>query len=345
MVSINMNWNYLAECLRLLYWIYFKPFTLAEWLREIHPDLKSDTNPFSMRAEFSGNPKLPRYAGQVWLLMVVIPLIAVLLVGIIYSLVVEPFNWLRSSLILMGWLLANRIIRGTNSSLQIGLILMVMSMLFSFTLAIITEQLFMPEIQRLILQPSFFSVLLGLMYGMCFGMGPSVAFGTVFDVAFGVALGVASGVASGVAGVTSSGVAFGVAAIWGVTWGTTLGCGVACAIGCRVASARWGILCAIRRDVEFLEFGICYGYYDCRCSLRCNFDSRRFASLFLDSRITVDVFLVAFRARGRRGKMAAVSPTVLRPTHSLTDAFDRFVYRQSLSAKPSRSPTNHQLSH
>ncbi|MEG4587825.1 AAA family ATPase [Microcoleus sp. MOSTC5] len=220
-----MNRNYLAECVRLLYWIYFKPFTLAEWLREIHPDLVSDTNPFTMREKFRVNPKLRRYAGQVWFLMVVVPLIAVVLVGIIYSLAVEPFNWLRSSLILMGWLLANRIVRGTNSSLQIGLILMVMSMLFSFTLAIITEQLFIPEIQRLILQPSFVSVLLGLMYGMCFGMGPSVAFGTVFDVAFGVALGVASGVTSGVAGVTSSGVAFGVAAIWGVTWGTTLGVG------------------------------------------------------------------------------------------------------------------------
>ena len=118
MVSINMNWNYLAECLRLLYWIYFKPFTLAEWLREIHPDLKSDTNPFRMRSEFSGNPKLRRYAGQVWLLTVAVPIVAALLVGIIYSLVVEPFNWTRSSLFLMGWFLGNWVARGDNTSLQ-----------------------------------------------------------------------------------------------------------------------------------------------------------------------------------------------------------------------------------
>jgi len=34
--------TYLLECLRLLYWAFFKPLTLRSYLRDIHPDLKPD---------------------------------------------------------------------------------------------------------------------------------------------------------------------------------------------------------------------------------------------------------------------------------------------------------------
>ncbi|MBD2741355.1 hypothetical protein [Coleofasciculus sp. FACHB-1120] len=37
--------TYLAEFVRILYWTYFKPYTFASWLRDIHPALKPDTNP------------------------------------------------------------------------------------------------------------------------------------------------------------------------------------------------------------------------------------------------------------------------------------------------------------
>ncbi|MEA5624357.1 hypothetical protein [Nostoc sp. UHCC 0251] len=79
-------WNYVAECVRLLYWIYFKPFTFKSWLRDIHPELKPTDNPFDKRAEFGTNPRLRRYAGQIWWLTAVIPMVAVLLVAPVYTL-------------------------------------------------------------------------------------------------------------------------------------------------------------------------------------------------------------------------------------------------------------------
>jgi uncharacterized protein len=179
-----MNWNYLAECVRLLYWSYFKPFTLAEWLSEIHPDLKSDTNPFTMQAEFRVNPKLRRYAGQVWILTVAVPVVAAVLVGIIYSLVVEPFNWLRSSLFLMGWFLGNRAGWGKKSSREIWLTLIFTLLVFS-PILINSDLLFVPEATGL------FSVALGVIYGVGFGMlSSSGMLGVPSDVALGVALGV-----------------------------------------------------------------------------------------------------------------------------------------------------------
>ncbi|MEG3899968.1 MULTISPECIES: hypothetical protein [unclassified Microcoleus] len=188
-----MNWNYLAECLRLLYWIYFKPFTLAEWVREIHPDLKSDTNPFTMRAEFRANPKLRRYAGQVWFLTVAVPPITALLVGIIYSLAVEPFNWSRSSLVLIGWFLGNCLARlGSQFCMPLGFeFRMPLGMLLSVVLGVALGVLL--------------SVLLGVS-----GVASVVVLGVALGVSVGVLLGV-SGVVSGVAGGVTMGVAVGVA--------------------------------------------------------------------------------------------------------------------------------------
>jgi uncharacterized protein len=204
MVSSNMNLNYLAECVRLLYWSYFKPFTLGELGSEIHPDLKSYTNPFSMRTEFRGNPKLRRYAGQVWLLTVAVPVVAVLLVGIIYSLAVEPFNWSISSLSLIGWFLGNWVARGDNSGWQKWwkkILCIVASIIF---LAIICLE-FAPKLTASTLQITplqslliylFYQVALTVASGVFCGVFCGVGSGVAFGVALGVALGVAWGVAS-----------------------------------------------------------------------------------------------------------------------------------------------------
>jgi hypothetical protein len=93
-----------AECMRLLYWIYFKPFTFKSWLRDIHPELRPIDNPFDKRAEFLTNPRLRRYAGQVWWLTAVVPMFAVLLVASVYTLISgESFNWFKSCVVLVGW--------------------------------------------------------------------------------------------------------------------------------------------------------------------------------------------------------------------------------------------------
>lgn len=90
-------WNYVAECTRLLYWAYFKPFTFERWLRDIHPELKPTNNPFDEQAEFRTNFRLRHYGGQVWWLTALVPMFAVLLVAQVYTLVSgESFNWLLS---------------------------------------------------------------------------------------------------------------------------------------------------------------------------------------------------------------------------------------------------------
>jgi uncharacterized protein len=94
-------WNYLAECIRLLYWAYFKPYSFASWLHEIHPELTPQDNPFRMRYEFANNPRLARYAWQVWLLTAVAPVPIMLLV---YNLA-RPLEWFNICFVLVGWLI------------------------------------------------------------------------------------------------------------------------------------------------------------------------------------------------------------------------------------------------
>ncbi|NER39947.1 MAG: AAA family ATPase [Oscillatoria sp. SIO1A7] len=97
-------WQYIAECARLLYWSYFKPYTLERWLQEIHPELKRDRNPFALRAEFASNRRLHRYADQVWWLSATLIPLVLLVIGLLFSLVVrETFDWPRSTLLLLVW--------------------------------------------------------------------------------------------------------------------------------------------------------------------------------------------------------------------------------------------------
>ncbi|MBF2064280.1 MAG: ATP-binding protein [Calothrix sp. C42_A2020_038] len=93
--------TYVAECIRLLYWAYFKPYSFASWLREIHPELKPQDNPFRMRSEFANNPRLARYAWQVWLLTAVLPVPIMLLV---YRFA-RPLELFNICFLLLGWLI------------------------------------------------------------------------------------------------------------------------------------------------------------------------------------------------------------------------------------------------
>jgi len=186
-------WNYLGECSRLLYWAYFKPLTLNRWLQEIHPDLNPYMSPFAMQAEFANNPRLYRYANQVWWLIAVVPLLAVLLVAPIYSLSSrQTFNWLGSGLFLLGWLVGLWIARGNNekSSKRIlqwfKVIFIFIFILISLFLLIVFSR-FVHEADRLLLQT--FYILVDILSNV----------GQIWPFAFGVALGVAFGLALGVA--------------------------------------------------------------------------------------------------------------------------------------------------
>ena len=112
-MKINEVGEYIQECLRLLYWIYFKPYTLQKWLQDIHPELIPNTNPFSLSSEFRQNPRLQRYANQACWLTSIVPIITFLIVAPIYSIFTNQlFSWLNGWLLIFGWIASLLISRG-----------------------------------------------------------------------------------------------------------------------------------------------------------------------------------------------------------------------------------------
>lgn len=97
--------KYIHECLRLLYLIYFKPYTLRRRLKDIYWKLKIETNPFDFRSQFTQIPQLYHYANQFWLLTIFSPFLAILVIAPIYSLFsIQPFRFISSGLSTIGWI-------------------------------------------------------------------------------------------------------------------------------------------------------------------------------------------------------------------------------------------------
>jgi hypothetical protein len=116
--SKNKFLTYIGECLRLLYWTYFKPYTFKYWLQDIHPDLRPRDNPFSKKAEFDNNPRLHRYAGQIWWINIVVPIVVTLLFisfnFLTKNQLIYKLNWFSFSLFLLCFLIGLILARGNN---------------------------------------------------------------------------------------------------------------------------------------------------------------------------------------------------------------------------------------
>jgi hypothetical protein len=181
--------TYLQECLRLLYWTYFKPYTFRQWLREIHPTLDINENPFKERAAFADNPRLKRYADQVKWLAMLVPILISVPIGLLYSLLSsESFNWTFSIVFLAGWVIG--ILIGTSQKSQlkklfIWVFWILMGLVGAFILAEKTG--IFGEIHIAVSQGSKLIALLLLLAG---GVAGGVAVGVAVGVAFGVAFGV-----------------------------------------------------------------------------------------------------------------------------------------------------------
>ncbi|WP_445634881.1 putative STAND NTPase 1 domain-containing protein [Nostoc sp. DSM 114161] len=204
-------WNYVAECVRLLYWSYFKPFTFRRWLRDINPELKPTDN-INKQAEFYINPRLRRYAGQARWLTAVVPMFAVLLVAPVYILISgESFNWFLSCVFLVGWFIGRVVDPGTNNTNRLVIFFVAVLIIF---LAI-----------------QFFSrVAASVGFGLAFGVAASVGFGVAANVMVGVAAGMAPDAVLGMAQGVALGVATGVA-LGGVEFGVTFGVALGVAFG------------------------------------------------------------------------------------------------------------------
>ncbi|NJR16987.1 MAG: ATP-binding protein [Calothrix sp. CSU_2_0] len=107
-ISVFSIRDYVNECVHLLFWAYFKPYTFSRWLREIHPELKPQDNPFKFRKYFPNNPQLQRYAWQVWILTAVAP-IPIILFAFHQVVQRDPnfldISWVSIMSALLGWLI------------------------------------------------------------------------------------------------------------------------------------------------------------------------------------------------------------------------------------------------
>ncbi|MCI5180823.1 MAG: hypothetical protein D3911_16185, partial [Candidatus Electrothrix sp. AW3_4] len=77
--------QYIKECLQLLYWIYFKPYTLKRHVQAICPEITNpyDDNIYRRSAEAKANPRLQRYDDQGWWLTVLVPIVVVFLYALL----------------------------------------------------------------------------------------------------------------------------------------------------------------------------------------------------------------------------------------------------------------------
>ncbi|WYD79927.1 MAG: ATP-binding protein [Candidatus Electrothrix gigas] len=259
--------QYVKECLQLLYWIYFKPYTLKQHVQSICPEI---TNPYKdnyyrRSAKARANPRLKRYYDQCWWLIALAPMVTaafyMLLVEGALLLFVNKISDLQlkwwCNLILLGWLLGHLVVRAIRSKLEekaTWLMIMVVNIVFCVGYVFL--------VKHLIADPFIREAAFGMVFGMAFGVAVSAMGRLRLGVVFGVVLGVMAGMAVGVlvsvlvgvlfgvaismAGRRSISVAFGVA--FGVAVGVAFGVAVGMAFGVAVGVAfgLWiGISCIL----------------------------------------------------------------------------------------------------
>ena len=163
--------TYISECRRLLYWSFFKPYSLNRWLTKIAPTLTSNTSISSLSITRLENPKLQRLVGQYWWLSLVSPLLVVgVFGGLSPSLTGLSFDWDRSLQFLLGW------------SMGIGLFIVTPKFPALFkSMPLILVATMLGGIVSNIIVPSPFS-------DLAFGVAGGVAFGVAFGVAGGVTM-------------------------------------------------------------------------------------------------------------------------------------------------------------
>ncbi len=184
--------THLVKCIRLLYWVYFKPRTFTRWLQKIDPQLKPTSNPFAKSDGTIINLPLQRYyAKQVLFISLFLPFLALLLVPPLYTtLTGDLFNWRMNGLFLINgamllWVgsLLGSIIAGVAFGIAFGL---TFGLGFGIALATVAGVTFNLES----------GILFGALFGLVFGM----ACAPRFDIPNGVALALPVSMVSGIIG-------------------------------------------------------------------------------------------------------------------------------------------------
>jgi AAA+ ATPase superfamily predicted ATPase len=251
--------SFWAQCARLLYWAFFKPFTYTDYLRAIHPDLQPTTNPDWLAAASPDNAALAEFRRQAAATVAVAPLLIIGVVGLGINLAGFTFDWPVAIVITMGFaagsLLRNRlgpsddiILRERQLWIGVGIFLLAYllslrrGLALDWLTATAVDQLGLPTAAALlpVLRPVLAAVMrLGLLFveGVALGMALGVAIGVTLSVALGMAASGAGGGAVdgalGVAGGVASGAVLGVAL--SVAMGVGAGLGAAAVVGVAVS--------------------------------------------------------------------------------------------------------------
>ena len=210
---------YVAECFRLLYWSYFKPFSWQSWRYKIHPELDGrNNNLFGVGDEFRNNPQLRRYADQIWWLNATVPLLAILLVVPVWSLVIsKPFNLIPSCTFFVGYLISLLLMRISPTRLRrwlyVGFLLGYSLLSLVLPLVVFFAPKTVPT--EFDTTDAHWLLLFGGLLGLFISCVENLPWGLTFIVAYGVGLGIVGGVAWNVV----LGIAFGLGLSMG--WGSS----------------------------------------------------------------------------------------------------------------------------
>lgn len=184
----------LPYSIQLLYWFYFRPYSLYFYLLDIHPDLRNYTNPFALHTQDEKNKELLKYSKTSLILVLLIPIIFTTFTAIFYQAFSErAFHWLQSSSLYIGWIISiltkNKLQLKPLNRISITSLLGYSMFFFGFFCLLSLSFGFMLSIQIDSLSMSLFCLLLGLFLGWIWGLN--------FGVTFGVGIGLFSGITIG----------------------------------------------------------------------------------------------------------------------------------------------------
>ncbi len=219
----------MLECAHLLHIIYFKPYTFRRWLYKLDPEIDMTNDPFDprFRSRWAQNPRLRRYAWQIWWLTLCGPGIITASVGIVLDVATRSFYWNWVSLAIIAWGIG-LLLKAAVAATRRTRVLLGIATLIALTTAIINIMTTREEpvstdmiIETSIVSGIVWGTLGGVMWGVAYGMLVGGALSIVMGVLFGGMLGmplmwVVHGIEIGVLTGTVLSMAFALASVAGV---------------------------------------------------------------------------------------------------------------------------------
>jgi hypothetical protein len=214
------------DLLRLLYWTYFKPFTLRRYVKSLDDRLDEDLKLWEAKDKLAEKPALRELAKLEWTLALAAPPVLLALVIFVLLTASVKISFVRLILFSLGCLAGTFVgrwirWRGTKRLERAGWVLLACILLIGILYTGVRAanpalwKMLVQETARIFGGLNIYNLLqplaLGVGVGVVLGVALDVTLGVALDVAAGVGVGIASGVALNVAGGVAGGVASGMA--------------------------------------------------------------------------------------------------------------------------------------